>query len=331
MPTGFSSICATDWGKRGCPLCGRARTEPRGDTMIFSRLCAGLALLACVAAGCGENLAPPFGELIGPPLNLKALSIDSNSVRLQWDPPALSSDTNFAGYQVEYLGIVQPLPKTATTYTASPLPSGQTEFLVRSRQADGRIGDPVSITWAPAYRFENNYTLQEYLFSDQTRFSGLDVGDALRNPLVMPMGATNAGQLVDVFLAGGGLTAPGADAPLRLHSASVYSPGYSVARFSTIRHSSTSLNYFLDTFPSGFDSASVLLGDNTIYYVLVGGPNATYNVARLHVRLLGGTYPNRSVAINISLQKSPSLFIAEARRDRSVVDSRVGRLALVLP
>jgi hypothetical protein len=147
----------------------------------------------------------------------------------------------------------------------------------------------------------------------------------------MPMEATNAGQLIDVFLAGGGLVAPGVEAPLRLHSASVYSPGYSVARFSTIHHSSSSLNYFLDTFPTQFDSASVALADNTIYYVLVGGPNATYNVARLHVHLLGGAYPNRSVVINISLQKSPSLFIAEVPRDRSAVDFRVARLALLLP
>jgi hypothetical protein len=275
--------------------------------------------------GCGENLAPPYGETLGPPENLKALSKDSNIVVLQWTKPQSGSDTSLAGYQVEYLGTSVAVGAAALNYTAAGLPLGPITFSIRTKMKDGRTSDAVSISWAAAHRFANNYTLTEYWYQDANRTCGLDVGHSLRDPVVMPLTFPNAGQLVDVWLVGGGTTLNGTASPLRLASASVYQPAYQLARFSTTSHSSSSLDYFLAQYPAGIDSIGVTLTDNTIYYVLVEGPNATYCNARLHVRFLGGTFPNRQVAINVSLQKSPNVFFAEAASDR------LPRLAIARP
>jgi hypothetical protein len=147
----------------------------------------------------------------------------------------------------------------------------------------------------------------------------------------MPMEFPNAGQLVDVWLVGGGTVANGTASPLRLLSASVYQPAYQLARFSTTSHQSSSLDYFLAQYPGGIDSIGVTLSDNTIYYVLVEGPNATYCTARLHVRFLGGTFPNRQVAITISLQRSPNVSYAEAAADRISAFALAPPLLAVIP
>jgi hypothetical protein len=280
--------------------------------MHLTRTAYTLLATVVIALGCGENLAPPYSGNFGPPKNLKALSVDSTTVRLQWSAADGSSDSTFGGYEVLYLGQTFATPKTILEWNARNLPSGLVAFSVRSRSTDGRTSDTVSISWAGANRYEGNYILTEFLAGDPSRQSGLDVGNGLAIPRVMGLQDVNAGQLVDVFLAGGGLIPPGQEAPLRLYSASIYAPAYPVAGFSSTTSSSPSLDYFLAAFPTSLDSLSVLLTDNTIYYVRVGGPNATVNVARLHVRLLGGSYPNRTVAINISLERIPNLLVAEA-------------------
>jgi hypothetical protein len=287
--------------------------------MLLIRTAGTLVAIAVIALGCGENLAPPYSGNFGPPKNLRALSVDSTTVRLQWSAADGATDSTFGGYDVQYLGQSFSTPKTILEWTAQSLPSGQVAFAVRSRSTDGRTSDTVSIAWAGANRYERNYVLTEFLAGEPDRQSGLDVGNGLAIPRVMGLQDVNAGQLVDVFLAGGGLIPPGQEAPLRLYSASIYAPAYPVAGFSATTSSSASLDCFLAAYPISFDSLSVQLTDNTIYYVRVGGPNATVNVARLHVRLLGGTYPNRTVAINISLQRIPGVPIADMFARRSTV------------
>jgi hypothetical protein len=283
------------------------------------------------ALGCGENLAPPFGGVFAPPKDLKALSIDSSTVRLEWTPPDGALDSRFDGYQIDYLGKTETVSRTVQAWDAKGLPPGLVNFSIRSRTTEGRTGDPVTIAWAGAKRFENNYTLIEFFAGQTTRVSGLDVGHALRDPMTMSLVDVNAGQLVDIFLAGGGLLPPGQEAPLRLYSASIYAPAYPVALFSGVIHSSASLDYPLASYPGSIDSLSVPVYDNSIYYVLIGGPNTTRYAARLHVHLLGGSYPNRSIAINVSLQKAPNVLFAEALSDRSAVFALSAPLALVFP
>lgn len=291
----------------------------------------GIATLMALLAGCGENLAPPYGETLGPPENLKALSKDSTTVILQWTKPQSGSDTSLAGYQVEFLGSSVAVGAAALNYAATGLPPGPIAFSVRTKMKDGRTSDAVSITWAAAYRYAENYVLTEHWYQDIARSSGLDVGHSLRPPLAMPMEFPNAAQLVDVWLVGGGTVANGTASPLRLLSASVYQPAYQLARFSTTSHQSSSLDYFLAQYPGGIDSIGVTLSDNTIYYVLVEGPNATYCTARLHVRFLGGTFPNRQVAITISLQRSPNVSYAEAAGDRISAFALAPPLLAVIP
>lgn len=288
-------------------------------------------MLTAMLSGCGENLAPPYGETLGPPGNLKALSKDSNTVILQWTKPESGSDTSLAGYQVEFLGSSVAVGSAALNYAATGLPPGPISFSIRTRMKDGRTSNAANITWAAAYRYAESYVLTEYWYQDAARSCGLDVGHSLRPPVAMPLEFPNAGQLVDVWLVGGGTTINGTASPLRLVSASVYQPAYQLARFSTASHQSSSLDYFLSQYPAGIDSIGVTLSDNTIYYVLVQGPNATYCNARLHVRFLGGTFPNRQVAVTISLQRSPNVAYAEAASERLPVFALVPVAVMASP
>jgi hypothetical protein len=267
--------------------------------------------------GCGDNLTPSDGLQFGPPKSLKAYAIDSSAVHIEWSAADGSTDSTFAGYQVEYLGKTEQLSKSVQTMNFTNLPAGLVKFVFRSRSTDGRVSDTTSISWAGAARFENSYTLLEFVIGGASRLCALDVGHAARNPMVMSLTEPNAGQLVDIFLASTITGTVGEGGPLRLYSASIYAPAYPVAIFSQSVHASATLNYPLASYPGTYDSLSVAVTDNSIYYVLIGGPNATTYAARLHVRLLGGTYPNRTVAINVSLQRSPGLLLAEAVADRA--------------
>jgi hypothetical protein len=291
----------------------------------------GVPILLAALVGCGENLAPPYGETLGPPENLKALAKDSSTVVLQWTKPQSGSDTSLAGYQVEYLGTSASVGTAVLNYAATGLPAGPITFSLRTRMKDGRTSDAATITWAAAARYERNYVLTEYSYQDPNRACALDVGHSLRPPLVMGLQDPNAGQLVDLWLVGGGTTLNGTASALRLLSASVYAPAYQLARFSTTSHSSANLDYFLSQYPAGIDSVGVTLADNTIYYTLVQGPNATYCTARLHVRFLGGTFPNRQVVINISLQRSPNILYAGALADRRSMGAMVRPVLGTLP
>ena len=257
--------------------------------------------------GCGNNLAGPSASnsALRAPSNLQALSLDSAHVRLTWTAPQDASDTSFAGYSVAWGATADTLARTAVQFTAGPLASGQATFQVRSLLKNGQASDPVAITWAPAWRFDQSpVVVTEYNPSLQTGTPGVSAGSAVRNP--SPVAFSNPGAAdttMDFYL-----YAPAGGA-LELVSANVYSAAWHTTSFSTQSTSSGDLNAPLAAFPpdNTFTLTSVNVADNTIYYAKISGNAGETYYIRVHCHLAGGSYPSRVVEVRISLQKVPRL------------------------
>lgn len=146
-------------------------------------MCA-VILLAGLLAGCGDNQSGPGQDFtLEPPAAVRAFSVDSTHVRVHWDKSVSASESSFGGYLLSWGTVTDTLSAAVLRFTAGPLPPGLTQFTLRSRRNDGRVSAPVSISWAPAYRFDA-IPLVIYEIDDSTsgRPNGIDAGTQLTNP-----------------------------------------------------------------------------------------------------------------------------------------------------
>lgn len=284
----------------------------------------GVVLLALGAAGCGDNQAGPGLDFtLEPPVAVRAFSADSTHVRLHWDASVNATESNFGGYLLSWGSITDTLSPAVLRFTAGPLPPGLTQFTLRSRRNDGRVSAPLSIAWAPAYRFDA-VALVIYEIDDSTsgRPNGIDAGTQTTGPstfLISP----SAQATMDFFLQGH------AGQPLLLSSANQYSSQWNATLFSTETVTSSTLDTARAAFPSDitFSLINVPVTDNTIYFARIQGAGAgVFHYIRILVHILGGSFPSRSVEIRLSLQRAPGVPSA-ARR----TPDRPPPLALLLP
>lgn len=279
-----------------------------------------LALLALglMLCGCGENTGGPTG-FVGTPRDLKAISLDASTIELFWSPPDGLVDSLFAGYRIQYLGRDETIPKTSLSYIAGSLPQGDVVFTLFVRGSGARVSDGVAFRWAPAARFDSMLVISEFSSADLNRNCCLDLGSALRDPSVTSFSAPNARQLADLYLWGEPVTAGSVSSPLELRSPSLFSTAFNATLLSPVTNSSPSLDLPLSAFPQEFSLQIIPVTDNTIYYVRFLGENATLFYARLHVRVLGGVAPGRTIGVTVSLQRTPALPIASTLRERQVL------------
>ncbi len=277
--------------------------------------------------GCGENQSTNPTNQIGPPGNLKALSVNSTTVGLQWTAPTGQADS-LGGYVVQVGSKRDTLGRLVTSFMADSLPQGEATFTVYSRSVSGSLSNGTVIKWAPAARFDSAFTLYEYnkLVNVSSVRCALDVGTSTLNPATMTATQPNAPRM-DLYLFGGDGTFPDS---LALQSINVLVQQYNMTLFSTVTHHASGLDYYLASFPdaSTFTLTSVPVIDNTIYYVKVVGDAGSVNYARLHVRLAPGDFPSRAVSVRVSLQRTPGLLYA-CREDRAIPHE--GTLAFLLP
>lgn len=271
---------------------------------------ASVLLIAALGVGCGDNISDSSSGFVGNPQDLIAFSVNESAVRLQWSRPAGTPDSVLGSYQISFLGRDDTVPKATPFYVASSLPAGETQFTVYARTINGRRGDGTSLQWAPAARFDSALVLQEFKTTDLSVNCCLDVGSAFQDPSILSFSSPYARLYVDLFVWGEGTSVGQTSSPLELRSASLFTGAYNATLFSPVTHTATSLDYPLGEFPQEFSMTSIPVQDNTIYYVRVLGENGAVFFARVYVKVLGGTAPNRTIAVRISLQRTPALPIA---------------------
>jgi hypothetical protein len=285
-----------------------------GGTMSRTWVVFFSGLLAALFLCCGPNEATdPSLSKIGPPQNLKSVSLDKSRVGLKWDAPTGATDSTFAGYAVSYGAHSDTLGKASVVYAADSLPAGETAFEVQVRTRDGHAGEGVTIRWAPAERFASGIVLTEFTPLESTRLAGLRVGGKTTGPAAVAVNPAAVDNF-DLYLYGGG-SAPAAQ-PLSLWSASLYSGStYRKTYFSTVQYSSSTLDYYISAFPDQgtFTQTMVDLTDNMIYFAKIIGdvPSETHFV-RILVQGIGGSFPARTARITLSLQRVPGLMYASA-------------------
>ncbi|MFN0159471.1 MAG: fibronectin type III domain-containing protein [Bacteroidota bacterium] len=271
-----------------------------------------LMIALTILSACGDNILqnPQSQSSISPPQNLRAFSVNQSTVSISWTASTSATDTAFAGYTVYWGTRQDTVGESVLSYVIDSL-AGEVTVSVRSRMHTGTLSDAVSINCAPAARFDAPSLLTEYYNTDPSRLAGFDVGGQNSDPLRFAINVADpavAAQM-DCYLFGG---EGEIELPLELRSANVFFGPWNVTLFSTVSHSSTSLDYPLAAFPdvTTFTENHVDLENNTIYYVRVVGDQGGVNYARLHVRLLGGSQRNRSVEIRVSLQRLPGVLFA---------------------
>jgi hypothetical protein len=277
------------------------------QTLSWSARAAILSGMALLGFACGENIAPPPTDLTPYlPQNLSAVSLDVRTVGLAWELPANVDDTVLVGYVVDVGGQQSAIGKRETTFVASSLAQGVTLFSVSPLGAGGATAPGPSISWAPAERFDSSFVIYEYNVSELARSAGLDVGTRLTDPVVVPV-AYAVQQSMDMWLNGD------AGQPLRLMSANLWLSDWNVTLFSSLITPAPSLDVAIPAFPapSTFTESLVQLQDNTIYYAICEGDLANErHYARIHVHILPGSFPNRSIQIQLSLQRQPGVPFA---------------------
>jgi hypothetical protein len=260
-----------------------------------------MIVLLAVLIGCGDE-APPEndGLIVGPPLNVRALSVDGTTVRIAWDQPGGANTETVRGYRVRWDNRRDTLPFPSNDYTASVRPPRVVTFSLATLLTTGVATDSVTIAWAPATRYDSAFVLTEFYNAQPGRVCGFDAGTATQVPSTMAM-TLAAEAIVDMYLIGNG------GQPLLLQSARLYSQDWNATLFSSVSHASANLDYFLPAFPDAvtFTQETVTLQHNTIYYARVVGDGGDYHYVRLHVRT-AGTYPNRTCEIRLSLQRLPN-------------------------
>jgi hypothetical protein len=263
-----------------------------------------MMLLAALAAGCGDNQSGPGLDFtLEPPAAVRAFSVDSVHVRVHWDASVNATESSFAGYLLSWGSVTDTLSASVLRFTAGPLPQGLTQFTLRSRRNDGRVSAPLSISWAPAYRFDA-VPLVIYEIDDSTsgRPNGIDAGTQSSNPstfLISP----SAQATMDFFLQGH------AGQALLLSSANQYSSQWNATLFSTETITSSSLDTARAAFPASttFSLLNIPVVNNTIYFAQVQGAPGQFNFIRILVRVPAGSFPSRSVEVRLSLQRAPGV------------------------
>jgi hypothetical protein len=266
------------------------------------------------APGCGDNLAGPPGS-VSAPRNLKALSVNESTVFLQWNAPS-NVDSAFGGYRLEYGSVGIDLSRNQISYMVSSLQPGEQVFTVFSLRSNGTKADGSSIRWAPATRFDSVYSLLEYTQLQPGRGSGINVGSRTTSPFTLEVNGS-AGNVLDFYLFGGdGFS----QQPLALYAGDQFAGSFRPTRFSTVTHSSSSLDLPLTTFPADttFIRQSIPVTDNTIYYARVVINNVEVHFVRIHVRQrAGATYPERVIELRLSLQRVAGLLFANKENESS--------------
>jgi hypothetical protein len=201
---------------------------------------------------------------------------------------------------------VDSVPRTQTTKILRGLPPGRTTFAVLTVLTNGVVSDPATFQWAPASRFDSPpIIIYEDPGTGGTRPRGMRVGSKTTGPYAVVLTTQNASQVVQLILDGSGAQ------PLRLQSPTYVLQNALLTLFSSTSHASTSLNYYLSSYPATYDRDDVPIIDNTIYYLRLRGDNGETNYARVHVHITpGAAFPNRSVEIRVSLQRVAELQLA---------------------
>jgi hypothetical protein len=266
--------------------------------------------------GCGDNIeSPEPSDAFGPPQDLKALSVNDSSVSLQWSAALGASDSLFQGYIVQWDSNQDSVSKATLSYKVDSLSPGQKEFMVRSFRTDGQVSVVAVIRWAPAARFDSIYTVFENSSSNSVRPEGYNVGTRTTDPSVMIIDLTNSTVLetIDFYFSGG---SGQISQPLAMSSARVLFGSLNQTLFSSVTHSSSSLDFPLSSFPDAgsFTKDTIAVSDNTIYYARVIGDPGETNYARIHLHVSPGTaFPDRVIEVQVSLQRVPDLLFALKR------------------
>jgi len=272
-------------------------------------------LLAFLAAGCGDNLQTnTIAVTLSPPRDLKAYSAGDATVNLTWSASPDAVEPTFLGYIVGVGGVEDSVSSSSLSHLAEFLSAGTKTFSVFSYRSDGPRSSGTTIRWAAASRFDTPTVLMESTLQDPTHLSGLNVGSQSTDPAAFPLEPIDSSviNLMDMYLFGG---SGQISAPLAFWSAHWLLGTLKQSKFSTVSHSSTSLDYPLASFPgiSSFVRDTVAISDNTIYYVKIQGDNLDTLYARIHVRIVPGlVFPNRAVEIRISLQRVPGVLFANS-------------------
>jgi hypothetical protein len=283
-------------------------------------------VLAVVALDCGDNTetVSPAGS-VSPPQNLKAFSLNKQAVRLQWTAPPEANDSSFKGYLIQWGGKQDSLQKSVLSYTVDSLASGEATFTLYSRTKSGTVSTGASIHWAPADRLPGTYTLLEFIQPSSVTNTAIDVGTGGGSAQVVSANDASP-SFVDFYLFGGNV---GGDT-LKFEAADVRLGGtYKPSRFSSVMHSSTTLDYYLSAFPDqgSFTLQSIAVAPNTIYYAYFLNPSQTKRYyARILVISVSLSAP-RSVVMQISLQRAADTPFADAAPPGEFGPAR----ALVLP
>ncbi len=263
------------------------------------------AFVSLASFECGTNLTSPGSATLGPPQNIMGLSVDSSTVSLRWSPPAGATDSTLKGYVVVWPAGSDTLGSTIQAVTITALPQGVTAFRLYSLVVSGELSDSAVFRWAPAARFDTPFVLTEYYDPDPSRIAGFDAGSQTLDPSTMVVVVDTVIQArMDFYLFGQG------GQPLEFRSANLFLAYWNITLFSTVTTAAGSLNTYLPSFPdpTTFILGSVVLADSTIYYARVeGDAPGTFNYARIFVRLIPGTYPSRSIEVEVSLQRVPNL------------------------
>ena len=280
-----------------------------------------------IALRCGNNINNPSSSSLGAPQNLQALSYNDTTVALRWSTPAIGADSSLRGYTIQYGAVTDTVPKGTLSFLAAPLGPAQTLFKVMARDQQGNLSDAASIQWAPAARFDSAFVIFEYSLQSPDRVAGMHLGDVSTDPSPMALSDVNAETNMDVYLLGE------SGQPLELRSANLYLGSWNTTLFSTQSDASQTLNLYLSAFPSGgtFTQSSFAIDDNTIYYAVVErqlSQSVPKYFARIQIHMLGGSFPDRSIAVRISLQRTAGLSFACAGMDRDM--RSWGLLALLI-
>jgi hypothetical protein len=259
--------------------------------------------LGLIALQCGDNLAPQLYTNLFPPAEVKALSVDNSTIELTWSAPQGTPDSVLKDYVISWGGSRDSVPKQVHAFRANSL-VGMTVFTLFSRGKNRQLSDAVTMRWAPAWRYSSPYVLYEYDVSNLSRNAGLNVGTSTSDPSAVPVQMI-VQPTMDLYLFGQ------AGQPLYLRSASQFQPTWNRTLFSTQTDTSSSLDLPLSSFPASFTELNMEVVDNTIYYLQVVGDPGEINYARLHVHVLPGIFPDRSIEVRVSLQRVPFLMYAQ--------------------
>jgi hypothetical protein len=293
---------------------------PKVETLRISLISVCIGFLVSLAPGCDDQVQTGGFVEFNPPQELKAYSANDSTVNLTWSPSPDAGESSFLGYIVEFNGGEDSLGASQLAYGAAPLLAGIRVFTLYSYRSDGPRSNGATIRWAPAARFDTPVTITEFFIQNPTRASGFNVGSQSTDPSAMSLDVIDSAviNLMDLYLFGG---SGQITTPLALWSAHLFRGDLKQTMFSSVTHSSTTLDFPLAAFPDDvtFVKDTIAALDNTIYYAKIQGDVTDTLFARIHVRIVPGlSFPNRAVEIRVSLQRVPGVPYAALAPENSI-------------